>query len=318
MRWALDGSAVYFRWNRRPRSDDLPDADPWFRTGSRRKLGRGGDRDLRSPLIPGASTVWSSDGHLASWVDGASLFLFDPAARPTSQRIVTLNAPLRDPRFAEQGRAIHFEMGEGLYRFELATRTIALVATRVTADASGGTEAAKRLAAQQRELLPSIVRADSTGRARAALGRARFDTPQSIPVPAGTRVDRIQLSPDGRFVTFRALTPDARRPPTRYVDYVDQSGYTTVHEARAKAGEPRDRARLGVVRFDPRAAVDSTTVKWVTLTEARDQETAPHGPVLEPRGRSCGGAVRRRARQGPVDRRARPGHGHRARDHRRS
>ena len=277
VRWALDGSAVYFRWNRRARSEDVPDGDPWFRAAADGSWVEEVSA-VDVPLIPGAAPVWSSDGRQAVWVDGASLFLFDPTARAIGQRVVTLSEPLRAPRFAEQGRAIHFEMGEGLYRFELVTGTIALVATRATLDKSGGTEAARRLAAQQRELFPSIVRADSSGRAQAALGRARPDIPQSIPVPAGTRIDRIQLSPDGRFVTFRALTPDTRRPPTRFIDYVDQSGYATVHEARGKTGEPRDRSRLGVVRFAPQEPVDSTTVKWVTLAEARDQETVPHGP----------------------------------------
>jgi len=51
-----------------------------------------------------------------------------------------------------------------------------------------------------------------------------------------------------------------------------------VHEARAKVGEPRDRARLGVVRYTPHDPVDSTTVKWATLAEAGDQQTAVHGP----------------------------------------
>jgi len=277
VRWSPEGSTVYFRWNRRPESNDLPEADPWFRAGA-----DGSWVEEVSPtelsLVPGADVVWSKDARLASWVDGSSLFLFDPATRPASQRIVTLSAPLRTPRFAEQDKAIHFEMGEALYRFELATRTVALVAIRTNAGAGSGTDAARRLAAQQRELFPSITRADSIARANAAIGRTRFDLPQSIPVPTGTRIDDIQLSPDGRFVTFRALTSDSRRPPTKYIDYVDQSGYATVHEARAKTGEPRDRARLGVVRFDPRATVDSTTIRWVTLAEARDQQTAPHGP----------------------------------------
>ncbi|HKP30699.1 MAG TPA: prolyl oligopeptidase family serine peptidase, partial [Gemmatimonadales bacterium] len=277
VRWSPDGSTIYFRWNRHPETNDLPDADPWFRAASDGSWAEEVPASER-PFIPGDTTIWTGDSRLASWVDGASLFLFDPSAQPTIQRIVTLSAALRTPRFAEQGRAIYFEMGEELYRFEIATRTLALVAMRVNAATSGGTEAAKRLAAQQRELFPSITHADSVARATAAIGRTRFDLPQSIPVPAGTRIDGIQLSPDGRFVTFRALTTDSRRPPTRYVDYVDQSGYATVHEARGKAGEPRDRARLGVVRFAPHDPVDSATVKWVTLAEAKDQETEPYGP----------------------------------------
>ena len=277
VRWALDGSSVYFRWNRRPASNDIPEADPWFRAGADGSWAEEVSA-AEVTLIPGGSPEWSGDGRQATWSSGANLLLFDPASQPSTRRVVTLSAPLRDPRFAEQGRAIHFEMGESLYRFELATRAIALVAVRVTDDRRRETDAARQLAAEQRHLFPSIVRADSTGLARAALDRAGSGRPQSIPVPAGTRIDRIQLSPDGRFLTFRARTPDARRPPTRYVDYVDESGYTRVHEARPKAGEPRDRARLGVLRFDPKAAVDSTTVQWVTLPEAKGQETIPHGP----------------------------------------
>ena len=276
-RWAPDGSVVYFRWNRHPTSADLPEADPWFRT----------DPDAtwveqvpssEVAVVPSGVPAWSSDGTRAAWVDGASLFLFSPEGRPTVRRVVTLAAPLARPRFAERDGAIHFEMGEALYRFELATAATALVAARTTSDPAKRTEAADRLAAQQRILFPSIVRADSDRAARAALNRRRFDLPQSIPVPTGTRIEAIQLSPDGRFLTFRARTPDPRRPPTKYLDYADQSGYSAVHDARSKAGEPRDRIRLGIVRFDPTAPIDSLTVRWVALPEAKDQETVPHGP----------------------------------------
>jgi dipeptidyl aminopeptidase/acylaminoacyl peptidase len=277
VRWGLDGSAVYFRWNRHPTSGDLPEADPWFRADA-----EGASVEeappAEVPFVPNATPAWSTNGRRATWVDGASLFLFDLAAQPATQRIASLSAPLRAPRFAEGGLAIHFEMAESLYRLDLVTKAIVLLAARVTADPTKQTDAAARLAAQQRELFPSVVRADSDRVARAALGRTRFDLPQPIPVASGTRIDRIQLSPDGRFVTFRALTPDPRRPLTKYVDYLDQSGYSAVHEARSKAGEPRDRSRLGVVRFDPRAPIDSTTVKWVTLAEAKGQETVVHGP----------------------------------------
>ena len=274
VRWAPDGSSVYFRWNRRPASNDLPEADPWFRAGA-----DGSWVEEASPSeVQGATSVWDSDGRRATWVDGTSLFLFDPSAQPNSQRVATLGVALRDPRFAEQNRAIHFEMGESLYRFEISARTIAPIATRIMADRTDRTAAASALAAEQRKLFPSVVRADSNELARTALIRAGAARPQSIPVPAGASIDDIQLSPDGRWLTFRARTPDSRRPPTRYVDYVDQSGYATVHDARGKVGEPRDRIRLGVVRFDPAASVDSTTIRWVSLPEARGQETVPHGP----------------------------------------
>src|SRR5688572_8434541 len=57
VRWALDGSSVFFRWNRRPASNDLPEADPWFRSGA-----DGTWVEEASPSdVPGATPVWSSD-----------------------------------------------------------------------------------------------------------------------------------------------------------------------------------------------------------------------------------------------------------------
>ena len=32
VRWAPDGSVIYFRWNERPTSTDLAAADPWYRS----------------------------------------------------------------------------------------------------------------------------------------------------------------------------------------------------------------------------------------------------------------------------------------------
>jgi dipeptidyl aminopeptidase/acylaminoacyl peptidase len=277
-RWAPDGSVVYFRWNRAPSSADLPEADPWFRADA---LGSWLEQvpAAELPNIPAGQVVWDRAGTRAAWVDGASLFSFDPAQKPSTRRVLTLTGTLMRPRFAEDDQAIHFELGEALYRFDPATGATAVVAVRVTVDPPKRTEATERLAAQQRELFPSVIRVEQERNARSALGRARFDRPQPIPAPTGTQIDRIQLSPDGRFVTFRAITPDSRRQPTRYVDYVDASGYSTVKDARSKAGEPRDRIRLGIVRFDPAAAVaESLTVGWVTLPEAKDQATVPHGP----------------------------------------
>ena len=65
--------------------------------------------------------MWSRSGRLATWAEGSSLYLFDGQ---TSRRIATLTTPIARPRFAHADRAIEFEMGEGLYRYDVATRSM--------------------------------------------------------------------------------------------------------------------------------------------------------------------------------------------------
>jgi len=284
IRWAPDGETVYFRWNLSPKSDDLPEADPWFRAAA------GGEWVERVPddqveLVPGAAVVWDGASRRAAWATGTSLYVFDPASAPSTRRVVTLTASLSDPIFARGDSALDFSAGETLYRYWLADGALSVVATRVTVDPAHPTEAGRQLALEQRVLFPRIRDADRVRLERARLARSEPDRPQPIPLPSGTSVGQLRASPDGRFVTFRAVTRDPSRPPTKYVDYLDESGYSRVHDARAKAGEPRDRTRLGVVAIDPGVPADSVAVRWVELREAGHQPTVSHGPYWSPDGR---------------------------------
>lgn len=273
VRWAPDGKTVYFRWNANPKSNDLPEADPWFRADpAGRWVEPLGAND--AGLVPGAAVVWSRSGRSATWTEGNSLYLFDGAG---TRKVATLASPLTRPRFAGADGAIEFETAESLYRYDVAKGSLAPIASRVAVNRPAPTDAARRLAQQQRDLFPSVRESDRIRDGRSALARLRPDRPIAIPVPTGTQVDLIDLSPDGRFLTFRATTKDPRRPLTRYLDYLDPSGYTTVHDARAKAGEPRDLIRLGVVAADQSVPPDSVEVRWITLPESGKEQAEPNG-----------------------------------------
>ncbi len=273
VRWAPDGSVVYFRWNANPKSNDLPEADPWFRADSSGRWAEPvGARDLGQ--VPGATVAWSRSGTSATWAQGNSVYLFDGAQ---ARKVATLTSPAARLRFARADGAIEFEAGESLYRYDLAAGSLAPVATRVTVDHPAVTDAARRLAQQQRDLFPSVRESDRIRDGRAALARQLPDRPIAIPVPTGTLIDLIDLSPDGRFLTFRATTKDLRRPLTQYIDYLDPSGYSRVHDARSKTGEPRDLIRLGVMATDHAVPPDSVEVRWIVLPESGQERAVPNG-----------------------------------------
>ncbi len=283
VRWSPDGAYIYFRWNRRPLTSDLPQGDPWFRadaTGSWAEQLSTTDAEM----VPGDDIVWNRAGTTAAWSSGNSLYLFSLASMPSTRRVATFERAPQRVRFAEKDLALHFMIGESLYRYRLTTQSLDVIATRATVDVVRRTAAAERLAAQQRELSSHVRENDRRRAAGGVLDREAPLHPQGIPVPTGSRLEEVQLAPDGRTLTFRVRTPPPNRPPTKYIDFADASGYSKVLDARSKVGEPRDVVRLGVLAINPATPPESLTVTWISLPEAGKEGTVPYGPWWSPDG----------------------------------
>lgn len=283
VRWAPDGASLYFRWNQRPVSNDLAEADPWFRT----------DRDgawveqlsaRDAELVPAEVVAWNAAATRAAWISANAIYLYAAGKPPATRRIVALEGSPSRLRFAEHDAALHFMMGEALYRYDIDAGALSVVAARVTVDAASRTPAATRLAEQQRDLFERTRERERLQVLRGQVSRSGSQRPQQIPVATGSRIDEIRQTPDGRFLTVRVRTSATNRPATKYLDYLDASGYSKVLDAREKAGEPRDRIRLGVLAFDPTVAADSVKVRWLTLADAGNEQTVPHGPYWSPDG----------------------------------
>jgi dipeptidyl aminopeptidase/acylaminoacyl peptidase len=280
MRWAPDGSALYFRWNPVPTTTDDPAADPWYRVD---RDGRSAARvpDSSIPLIPSDEVSWSRDGRIAAWENLGRLYLYDGTRRGAAAvRAVFHGAqPPRNVRVTGSGRAVDFLMGDDLYRYVVADGAIRRLTRIDRRPPDSRTDAQRWLVAQQDELLGAIREEKARAQAAGRRGRAIDDAaPQSIPLPERAIIESLEMSPDDHFVTVRTRTPDRNRPPTVYMDYVTESGYTDTRQARGKVGEPRDAFGFGVVRIDVRADPESVVVRWLELPEAGDRPAIVHGP----------------------------------------
>ena len=282
VRWAPDGSAVYFRWNEDPSPSDVEEEDPWFAASPDGRTVRHLD-PTESEEVPAGTVVRSPDGQAAAWVGDGALYLHDAA--DGTRRVVSLEDPVRAPSFTPDGTAVDFQAGSTLFRYRVANGTLDALARRTVRRSDEPTDAGAWLREQQNELFAHVREQDRRRTRAEAATRAGRAGPQAIPLPDGIAIDQMRLSPDGRWVTFRARTPSGDRPATRYVDYVDASGYSQVGDARAKVGEPRDVYRLGVVEIDPSVPADSVQVRWLDVEEAGDEATVPHGPWWSPDGR---------------------------------
>ena len=83
LRWAPDGSEVYFRWHEDPKPDQLADDDPWFAVdragGTLRELS-----EDEVALVPGPNAVRTVSGDTAAWSRQGSLYVWteDGGTRP--------------------------------------------------------------------------------------------------------------------------------------------------------------------------------------------------------------------------------------------
>ncbi|MGI8496236.1 MAG: prolyl oligopeptidase family serine peptidase [Gemmatimonadaceae bacterium] len=282
VRWSLDGSAVYFRWNRAPRAEEDSSADPWFR------VDRAGTRaeqlsDSAAWRVPAARPSWSRDGRHAAWSANGSVMLWAAdggSGRPGLRRIVAAAADApRHVRFSDRDRSVDFMQGEDLYRYDLSAGELRRLTRRHAKRTDQRTEEQRWLVQQQLELFQTRRDSHAQDSVASLRRRASDATPvQAIPAEDGVRLDDVELSPDNRWLTFRSIREDKHRPVTHYLDYVTASGYSEVRDSHDKAGEPRDEERLGILRYDPSSDPDRATVIWATSSDAGIRPVVMHAP----------------------------------------
>ena len=284
VRWAPDGTGVYFRWPERPTAKDDPEADPWWRVDA---AGRGAEMIADSAVwrIPAAAVEWNRSGTLAAWESRGRVAVWESSAQSTPTRIVAEgSAPARHVRMVGSGDAVDFMLGEDLYRWSQRAGSVRRLTRVVHRAPDGRTDATKWLADQQVDLFDLFKARQATAEATRARETARDPSrPQAVPIDEGT-VEDIQASPDGRYLTIRTLTTSHRRSPTLYMDYATMSGYAESKESRGKVGEPRDVTRLGVIRLDAGLPADSAMVRWITIPEAAGRPVVLHGPFWSVEG----------------------------------
>ena len=120
VRWAPDGSVVYFRWNARPGSDDVPEADPWYRVerDGRRAARVSDPGEIRR--IPAEDIAWDRANSMAAWGRESTLVVWDGEKTRVA---VSLDEDIRAVRFHAPGQ-VHFEAGEALLEYSLADGTL--------------------------------------------------------------------------------------------------------------------------------------------------------------------------------------------------
>lgn len=293
LRWSPDGERVYFRWREDPEPDQNPDTDPWYaadRDGSSVRLVP--DEDVGR--IPAGNVAWSIARDIAAWSNDGTLFLW--TADDGTHGIFASGGNVGDVSVAPDGARVFFAtsgMGGGgesgtdvessdLWVYDVASEQVRQLAEAVPAPEDPDS-AEQWLRDQQLELIEFVRErkrdreiADSVRRARGPAA------PQAIPVENGAAAQDLELSPDGRYISFRWEKEPSGDNRTYYLEYVNETGAAEPQRARPKVGAPMPEYKMGIVRVDHSVPTDSIEVVWVD--DGVEKESAIHGPYWNPRG----------------------------------
>jgi dipeptidyl aminopeptidase/acylaminoacyl peptidase len=293
--WSPGSRWIYFRWREDPAPGQHTSTDPWY-AASRDGREAHVVPDSDTWQIPSGNTAWSADGRVAAWANEGTLVVW--AAGEDARAVHHSGTNLGDIRVSAEGRRVFFAtkgfgFGFGsqspesadLWMYDRADNRVAQIATAVQ-PTKEQSESDQWLRDQQLELIEYVRKRKKDRETADSVNRSRgLPPPQAIPVENGAVVRDLQLSPDGRYLTFRWMKDPSREHRTTYFEAINESGEATARDARPKVGTPRATYKFGIVRVDPTVPKDSVKVTWVD--DGIEKATVMHGPYWSPTGENA-------------------------------
>ena len=240
--WSEDGQTLYFRWN----PMGAFESDSLFKITRDDLTPRQVSRDERlnpGPVFTGwqhGEHVYDADFSRKVYNRGGDLYLFDRATN-TQTRLTQTRDFEGSPRFALAGDAVIFVRDNNLYKLFLDSGALAeltdLRSGQEPSDSDPDDQDAF-LEAQQSELF-EIIRQEQEEDELRESARER-DQKALDPPPTwyvGSRsISQLRLDPTERYVSFVTSSSPAQNKRTRAIDWITESGYAEMLNARAKVG----------------------------------------------------------------------------------
>ena len=293
VRWALDGSRLYFQWKQ---SSDAMEAPLDTYTIGRDGAGLKKLNDDEAKQAPPLFGHTSKDKKWTVFADQGDLFLYDHAKGERRQLTKTAEAESQ-PRFLKDEKRISFVRGGNLFVMTLdspfleqltdiraagATPAAAAAApvgrggrgggtaAPVTTEEQKGTESQEFLKKQERELL-EVVRDRAKRREEADAKRKKESPRKPMTLTARQSVTALEVTPDEKNVMAMVQESGEGAKNAAIPNFVTESAYTEQIPSRNNVGDQQGRSRLALIE------VASGAVKWVEhgQTMAPEKGTTP-------------------------------------------
>jgi dipeptidyl aminopeptidase/acylaminoacyl peptidase len=251
--WSDDSKKVYFNWN--PDKADLEEL--YSITTNNTKPGKVNLADWKA--LPPANGSWNKKHTIKLFEKNGDIFLSDIIKGKIIQLTSTTDRE-SNPVFNSDESRVLFIRNDNLYALKLNSGELIqltnFVRSTATAQAvpagrrgrqanenhagdGSSNEQAKWLKDQQLELFDVIREKAKDDKLSAAERKAlQSEKLKEIQID-DKRIGGLELSPDGRYVTYRLITSPKDEKLTIVPDYVTASGYTEDIQNREKVGGPQ-------------------------------------------------------------------------------
>lgn len=235
--WSHDGSKLYFLWNPEKNADD----STYYISLKERKPVKASLAEKQSLISTGSATYNKQRTAYTYSKDGDIFFV---QVKPARSKRVTQTVDFEsNPQFSFNEQRIVYNRNGSLYSWDIGSGETVQLTNAVTSGGRGDRQERESANAQEEWLRHDQLEYFQVLRERKARREeaesysknARPKTLRSIPAE-GRSLQSLNISPDGRFITYRLFKPATGNKNTIVPNYVTESGFTTDIPGRTKVG----------------------------------------------------------------------------------
>lgn len=240
--WSDDSKSVYFNWN----PDKNPSDSLYTYSLASKKISKVAPADRRK--LPGRNGVYNRAHSLRLYEKNGDIFIINYKDFAIRQLTNTVERET-NPAFSRDEHAVIFEKGNNLFMVSLTSGMISQLTDFKTGnkkqEAKPG-EQEKFLKDDQLGMFEVLKeRKDKKDAGKKITEAEKPSHPKEIYL-GDKNVSNAQVSPDGRYVTYRLTLTDKTAKPTIVPNYVTESGFTEDIPARTKVGAPDSESEFWV------------------------------------------------------------------------
>ncbi len=252
VRWSDDSRKIYFNWN-----PNNTDRDELFAITPTDTKPAKVSIDEQRGIVPGAGE-WNRKHTLKVFQKDGDIYLADPKTGKVQQLTSTVERE-SNPVFSGDESKVLFMRGDNLYALKLdggelvqLTNFVHAAATAASpqntgrrggtargTDHAAGNDQERWLKSQQLELF-DVIKQNEKDRKLDSVERKDFEAKKLKEINIDDKsVGMVQLSPDGRYITYRLMKPADGAKNAIVPNYVTASGFTEDIPNRTKVGGPQ-------------------------------------------------------------------------------